>query len=332
MAVKRIPIARVVTSELNPRRDFDSEYLNELSESLSEDGQWDPLIVREIDGEKYEVLSGGCRLRAAENLGWSDIRCNVIQADDQEAHLLALKTNLVRKNLNVIEEAEALESIYRKFSMSQKELGKMLGKKQSWISRRLSLASRLSDYCKEALREGEISACHGVGLAKLDPEDQKEVCDLIVEKNLGVRGAKSLIESRLKLKEMGIRRKRIMKKSPDDDSSHVDPKNAARYIRKSLIEMKNIFGDSLAHEEFQVGGELFLVVRVSVNGGETPLRRKDYPISYFDSFDRAHEYAKNQGGYCSGQITIRGERVWSLYLPKETSEVGDSLITPLEVY
>lgn len=332
MTVKKVPISRVVTSRLNPRRDFDSDYLQELSESLSEDGQWDPLIVRETDGQKYEVLSGGCRLRAAKKLGWSDIRCNVIQANDEEAHVLALKTNLVRKNLNVIEEAEALESIYRKFSLSQKDLGEMLGKKQSWISRRLSLASRLSDYCKEALREGEISACHGVGLAKLDEEDQREVCDQIVDENLGVRAAKSLIESRLKLNEMGIKRKRIVKNNLDDDSSHVDPRNAARYLKKSLVEMKNIFGESLAHEEFQVGGELFLVVRVNVNGGETSLRRKDFPVSYFDSFDRAHEYAKNQGGYCSGQITIRGERIWSLYLPKEPPEAGDPLLHPLQVY
>jgi len=308
-----LPVDAIAPSPLNPRQDFDEEYISQLARSLSKDGQWDPLLVRRRPNGSFELISGECRLRAAKKLGWKTIRCTVVNVDDREAYVLALKTNVTRRNLNVVEESEALFRISRLFGLTQVELADLLEKDQSWVSRRLALATRLADYCKDALRHGKISPSHADLLVHLPEDEQIRMCKEVIRKGMGVRSLKSLIEKRSAYTTGHPRRSAL-----PDHPLEADLELARRFIRRSLQGMGYVVGTRPVIEEHLSDGELVVVIRVSSRKDGPRLVRRDYLLSSFDSFESAQSFAEKRGGFCAGVYTLRGERFWMLYLDADS--------------
>jgi ParB family chromosome partitioning protein len=315
-----LPVKSIFTSEVNPRKEFDEDHLAELSESLADDGQWNPIIVRPI-GAGYELIAGECRLRAAERLGWKTIRCNVVSADDQDAQVLALKTNMLRRDLNVIEEAEAVADMLDRFDLTQEDVAELLGKKQSWVSRRLSLASRLCHEVKRALKEGKITACHALALVNLTQEEQADMCRRVVVEGLSVRAVQGAVKS--------------MVRPPKDRESpralgRAEPRTTKGCLRGLVRRIERSLRVPIDVDEYSTRDGLVYIIRVNTNG-RTVLRRKDMLETRFDSFDEAQDYAKGKGGYCAGLFTVQGRKCWICYVDPGL-EGGQRQVLGLEAY
>jgi ParB/RepB/Spo0J family partition protein len=159
------------------------ETLESLKESLKEDGQWDPIIVRS-KGDGYELIAGHRRVQAAKEIGWSDIEGNVVNVSDSEALFLALKTNLMREDMNEREQGKALHEITHKFNISGKELAKRLGKTAEWVNSRIRLAMKLSDRVGKALDDNKISLSVADIISSMNMTDQEPFLLYILENNI----------------------------------------------------------------------------------------------------------------------------------------------------
>lgn len=152
----KIRISKIDDAAFNVREKLNQEPLDELKSSLKEDGQWDPIIVRQ-KGDTYEVVSGHRRVQAAKELGWAEIDATVRDIDETEALFLALKTNLIREEMTEREQGKILHQILTTFGLKQTELARKLGKNESWVRKRVKLALDLHDDVAKALEENKIS-------------------------------------------------------------------------------------------------------------------------------------------------------------------------------
>ncbi|MEW6070540.1 MAG: ParB/RepB/Spo0J family partition protein [Candidatus Thermoplasmatota archaeon] len=184
----KIKLDKIVMDRFKLRGEIDKEHLDALTESFKEDGQWDPIIVRPTKDGKYELVSGLYRCLAARHLQWKEIEANVKDLPDDEADFLSLKTNLMRKDLDEIEEGKAIKKFMEKYGLSQREIADKLGKSKDWVGRRLSLVLKIINEAQDALAKGLISADHASLIAQIsedkyeDWEDkQKQFLDLIIE-------------------------------------------------------------------------------------------------------------------------------------------------------
>ena len=187
----KIRIDKIIDTSFRLREKIDKEHLDVIIESLKIDGQWDPLIVRPAGDGKYELISGQYRLQAACKLGWKEIEANVKDLNDEEADFLALKTNLVRKDLEEIEEGRAIQKYVEKYGLTQTEVAKKLGKTKQWVNNRLSLVLKIVKVVQDALSKGLISPDHAVLISRISEgkykdweEMQRKFLNLIIEKKL----------------------------------------------------------------------------------------------------------------------------------------------------
>ena len=152
----KIRISKIDDSAFTVREKLNQESLDELKESLKEDGQWDPIIVRQ-KGERYEVIAGHRRVQAAKELGWVEIEATVRDIDETEALFLALKTNLIREEMSPREQGKVLHQIMTTLDISQRELARRIGKSRKWVDDRIKTAIDLHPNVLKAIDEGKIS-------------------------------------------------------------------------------------------------------------------------------------------------------------------------------
>jgi ParB family chromosome partitioning protein len=152
----KIKISKIDQTTYAIREKVDPEYLKELKESLKEDGQWDPIIVRPKDG-KYELIAGHNRVMAAGELGWDEIEATVKDLSDIESLFLSLKTNLLRQDMSEREQGKVLHNLTQSFKITQTELARRLGKNEKWVRTRIKLALDLHPNVAKALEENKIS-------------------------------------------------------------------------------------------------------------------------------------------------------------------------------
>lgn len=187
----KIRIDRITDTRFKLREKMDKEHLDAMTESLKTDGQWDPVIVRPAGDGRYELIAGQYRIRAALKLGWKEIEANVKDLGDDEADFLALKTNLMRKNLEEIEEGRAIQKYMERYGLTQAEIAEKLGKHQTWVGHRLSLVLKITKDVQDALSKGLISPDHAVLISRISEgkykdweEMQRKFLGLIIEKKL----------------------------------------------------------------------------------------------------------------------------------------------------
>lgn len=185
----KIKLSQVKMGNFTVRDDIEGEYLKELKESLKNDGQWDPIIVRPSNGG-YEVIAGHTRFQAAKELGWNDIEAAVKDLSDEEADFLALKTNLMRKDMSEIEEGKVLQRIMIKHKVSERAVADKLGKSRNWVSRRVTLVLDIIEEVQKALEDGKISMEHANLISQINQEKfndwqekQKEFLIQIIDNN-----------------------------------------------------------------------------------------------------------------------------------------------------
>ena len=181
---------------VQPRKLFDDDSLQELSQSISSYGILNPLTVR-VRGGKYELVAGERRLRAAKLAGLKEVPCILLDVNMEDASLIALVENLQRRDLDFIEEANGISQLIRMFGMSQEEAARRIGKSQSAVANKLRLLKLPKDVL-EALRENGLTERHGRALLRLPTADaQRQALAFIIENGLTVAATDAYIEALL---------------------------------------------------------------------------------------------------------------------------------------
>ena len=189
------PIEEIRPNKEQPRKTFINEKLEELAASIREKGIIQPLVVLRKAGH-YELIAGERRWRAAQKAGLREVPVVIQDVSEETALEMALIENIQREDLNAIEEADAYHALLERFSLSQEELAKRVGKERSTIANALRLL-RLPAEIKRDVAEDRISMGHARALLTLESvEEQKAARDEIVKNHLSVREAEALVKRR----------------------------------------------------------------------------------------------------------------------------------------
>lgn len=208
--VQQVDIRRIDTNAGQPRKDFDQEKLQELADSIRQHGVVQPIILRQ-KGERYVIVAGERRFRAARLAGLEKVSAIVKDLDEAQVMEVALIENLQREDLNPIEEAAAIRFLMQQHDLTQEEVSKRLSKSRPAIANSLRLLT-LPEPVQAYLRNGKLQAGHARALAGLqDPEAQAVLADKIVGEGLSVRAAESLA------REQGQKPPRQKKEPPATD-------------------------------------------------------------------------------------------------------------------
>ncbi len=192
---KLLPIHKVEPNPDQPRRDFDEEELQALSESISIHGIIQPLTVRELDSGYYQIIAGERRWRAARMAGLAEVPVVIVEADDRKAMELALIENLQRQDLNPIEEAMGYQSLMEEYGMTQEEAAGRVGKSRPAVANALRLLN-LCPGVLEMVRNGELTAGHARAILVLhDERKQQQAAQRIHALGLSVRQAELLCKN-----------------------------------------------------------------------------------------------------------------------------------------
>ena len=189
---EKIPIHFVYANPSQPRKNFNQELLNELSDSIKEQGIIQPILVRKKSEDKYEIVAGERRWRAAQLAKIHEVPVIILNIDDKKSLEFAILENIQRSDLNGIEEALGYDNLVRKFEYSQEALSKILGKSRSHIANTLRLAG-LPEEIKKMISDGLLTAGHARCLVNIP--DNIKIAKIIVYKNLSVRQAEFLVKN-----------------------------------------------------------------------------------------------------------------------------------------
>jgi len=190
-----LPVAQIRPNPYQPRQHFDPDRLQELADSIRQQGVIQPIVVRR-DAEGFELIAGERRLRAAQLAGLEMIPAQVKRADERDSLEVALLENLQREDLNPIEEARAYLRLQTTFQLRQEEVAKRVGKDRSSVSNTLRLL-KLPSMLQDDIAAGRLRMGHARALLSLESEDaQQEVRDRIVAEGLSVRETEALIRAR----------------------------------------------------------------------------------------------------------------------------------------
>ena len=193
--ISDIPVAQIDTNPYQPRNEFEETALQELAASIKEHGLIQPVTVRKTDTGKYQLISGGRRLKASQMLNLETIPAYIRSANDEEMLEMALVENIHRRNLNPMEIAFSYQRLIDECSLTQEEVRKKVSMDRSTISNFLRLL-KLPEIVQCALKEGKISMGHAKCL--LSTDDETKMVDLlrtILEKNLSVRETEHLVSN-----------------------------------------------------------------------------------------------------------------------------------------
>lgn len=195
--IVNIPIDEIAPNPYQPRKEFNGSSLSDLAASIREYGVLQPINVRKIGERGYELVSGERRLRATKIAGESHIPAVIIEVVEQDSAVIALIENLQREDLNFLEEAEGYYNLISDHGMTQEELARKVGKKQSTIANKLRLL-KLNDSIKKTILENDLTERHARALLKL-PDDAllEKALHNIIKKSLNVKKSEELIEKML---------------------------------------------------------------------------------------------------------------------------------------
>jgi ParB family chromosome partitioning protein len=193
--LREIAVADIRPNPFQPRTDFRPDEIDELKESLAQNGLLQPITVRPA-GAGFELIAGERRLRAAMALGWQQISAIIRPIDDRAALTLALVENLQRTDLNPLEEAEGYQRLAGEFHLSSEEIGQAVGKARTTIINSLRLLA-LPERVKDLVRDGSISAGHGRAILGLTGEQKRIDAALVaIERGFSVRNIEEYVRQK----------------------------------------------------------------------------------------------------------------------------------------
>lgn len=238
--IKKIPIESIVPNRFQPRTVFDEAKIEELSRTIHIHGIIQPIVVREFEADRYEIIAGERRWRAMKKLGWDLVPAIIKNLSDTETASVALIENLQREELSPIEEAIAYGKLLELHNLTQEALAQRLGKGQSTVANKLRLL-KLPEEVQNALLNKQITERHARSLISLkDPEKQIKLLEEIIEKSLNVKQTEERVVRLLEQK--------TGKPKPKRKAFSKDMRIAVNTIRQSLSMVSNS-GINLAAEE-----------------------------------------------------------------------------------
>ncbi|MBQ2152338.1 MAG: ParB/RepB/Spo0J family partition protein [Clostridia bacterium] len=200
-----LKISEIEPNKNQPRREFEPEALNELSESIAQHGVLQPLVVRPIFGGGYEIVAGERRFRAARMAGLNEVPVVVRELTDSEAMELALVENLQREDLSDLELAMGYDSLMKEYSMTQEQIAGIVNKSRSAVANTLRLL-KLPESIKIMLKNSDITSGHARALLGLEKEDMLETAaKTIIDNNLSVRETEKMVAQLNKEADAGER-------------------------------------------------------------------------------------------------------------------------------
>ena len=251
----KISISSIVPNRFQPRKSFEKEALNDLTNSIKERGIIQPLIVRKSNDQdnKFELIAGERRWQAAQSAGLHEVPVVVIKADNLKSLELAIIENVQRKDLNSIEEAESYQNLIDNFGYDQEKVSQFIGKSRSHISNSIRLLS-LPEKIIDMIRNNKISQGHAKILVGL--ENALLLAEKIIKKKLSVRQTESLV----KILKNGIKRN-INKKDSNISATENELSNKLG-MRVFLNNKKNNTGTlSFEYKEYQQLDRLIDVIK-----------------------------------------------------------------------
>lgn len=247
-----LPLSQIKTNENQPRKSFDQDKLNELADSIRQNGVLQPILVRKV-GDKYEIVAGERRYQAAVLAELEEIPVIIREISDKEVFQLALIENLQRADLNPIEEAQGYSKLIRDNGLTQEQLGKILSKSRSSIANTLRLLD-LPEEVQDMMAEGKLSAGHARAiLAVADEEARIRLARKVLEERLSVRQTESLAPL-----FSGMRKEEKRRESTPNSF-----KRAARQLRLALnasVRVKRVRNRNKIEIEFEDEEELARLV------------------------------------------------------------------------
>ena len=194
----QVPLSKIMPNPYQPRKEFESEALSELADSIRQYGVLQPLLVAPGKGDTYILIAGERRLRASTMAGLGTVPVIVSEYTTQQIAEIALIENLQRKDLHYLEEAEGYEKLLTIFHLTQEAMAIRVGKKQSTIANKLRLL-KLPIFVRNVLHDSELTERHARVLLKLeDEETQREVLQKVLADRLNVKQTEALVEKTLK--------------------------------------------------------------------------------------------------------------------------------------
>lgn len=253
--VIKIPIDQITPNKYQPRTVFDEEKIEELSRTIHTHGVIQPIVVRRIEDNHYEIIAGERRYRAMKKLEWTEVPAIVRDLNDKETASIALIENLQREELTAIEEALAYQQLLELHSLTQEALAQRLGKGQSTVANKLRLL-KLPQFVQDAILKREISERHARALISVKDEAiQLQLIELIKEHDWNVRQLEEQIQQLLKPKE------EEKKEKPKRKAISKDIRIAVNTIKQSL-SMVSKSGISIKTEEEDMDDYYQITVKI----------------------------------------------------------------------
>lgn len=191
--LKQIPVEFLQRGEYQPRREFNSESLQELADSIASQGLIQPIVVREIAQNKYEIIAGERRWRAAQLAGLDTVPAMLREISDQATIAIALIENIQREDLNAIEESQALIRLQDEFNLTQQQVAEAVGKSRPSVTNLMRLAS-LQPLVQQQLERGDIDLGHAKCLLSLEGDTQILAARTVASDGLTVRQTEALVK------------------------------------------------------------------------------------------------------------------------------------------
>lgn len=207
-----MPIEKLRPGVYQPRTEMNSEGLAELAGSIREQGIINPIIVRSIGGDEYEIIAGERRYRAARQLGLETVPVIIREVDNQRALAMALIENIQREDLNPVEEAKGIERLIEEFQYTHEAAAEAIGRSRTATTNMLRLL-QLTDQVKALLADGRLAMGHARALLAVEGADQILLAQEVVSKELSVRQTEDLIK---KYKKRTTEKKKVVIKTRDD--------------------------------------------------------------------------------------------------------------------
>ncbi|MHA6198111.1 ParB/RepB/Spo0J family partition protein [Pseudomonas wadenswilerensis] len=220
--LQHLPVELIQRGKYQPRRDMDPQALEELAQSIKGQGVMQPIVVRPIDGDRYEIIAGERRWRATQLAGLDTIPAMVRDVPDEAAIAMALIENIQREDLNPVEEAIALQRLQTEFQLTQQQVADAVGKSRVTVANLLRLIS-LPDVIKTMLSHGDLEMGHARALLGLPEEQQVDGARHVVAQGMTVRQAEALVRQWLNGKPEPVEAAK-----PDPDITRLEQRLAER--------------------------------------------------------------------------------------------------------
>ena len=228
--VARIPIDAIRPNPYQPRRVFAQDALEELCASIKQYGLLQPISVRKLGSDSFELIAGERRLRACRMAGMID--AIIFSTYEQDSAVIAMMENLQRENLHYMEEAEGYQNLIRDHGLSQDELARRLGKNQSTIANKMRIL-KLPMAVKRMLLQYSLTERHARALLRLhDEEMQMHVIQIIVQQNLNVKATEDLVERTIS-RMYGIEKE-------EEEQSRTRPSKISGFVRDTRLFVNSL--------------------------------------------------------------------------------------------